>query len=201
VYLYYKYKYIILYKIKRSKIYSRLHESLIRRIKTDADNEKIMDEIMAIATKVLRSPYYLSFKIQEDISNRYGLNMDAWYWLKLLLPETAAKEIDTAEKSLGKQFELLFMFMAITIWTIWAWWVFPLAIIAIIYIYYWPLTNSNTNLAFKQSLAFDLYRSELYKTFGFPLPKSRDEERSGAYELMEHLRSIRESRVKNYMPF
>jgi len=119
--------------------------------------------------------------------DKYGLEaIVCWSRLWLLLPDSAKKELTDARAILNTAARLFTWSILFLIWLIYAWWVLPISILVILYAYRWVLSAAETYGDLLEA-CFDLYRSSLYQSLRWPMPKNPVEERQTGMQVTDYL--------------
>lgn len=120
--------------------------------------------------------------------DKYGLEaIVCWPLLWLLLPDSARKELTDARAILNTTVRLFSWSILFLIWLIWgAWWILPISILIALYAYRWVINAAETYGDLLEA-SFDLYRSLLYQSLRWPMPRNPMEERQTGKQVTDYL--------------
>jgi len=126
---------------------------------------------------------------ETRIAGRYGLDpIRCWPTFWLLLPEVARTEISEARAAVDSRTQAWLWAALFCLWTpllclvmpITWWWPWPMLLIGLsiaMIVYYGWLLPAATTYSELLDTVFGLYRAELYKAFGQPMPADPDSQR------------------------
>lgn len=106
--------------------------------------------------------------------------------LWLLLPNEVKTELTESRSQLNAMVRVWLWSVLFLLWGFWAWWAIPVGIVSAWLAYQWMLDAAVTYGDLLES-AFDLYRTLLYKSLRWRLPKTPTEERSLGKALTDYL--------------
>jgi hypothetical protein len=118
---------------------------------------------------------------------KYGLETVICFpRLWLLLPAEVKAELSEARSRLNSMVRIWIWSVLFLMWGIWSWWAIPVAISSAWLAYGWMLDASVIYGDLLES-AFDLYRTLLYKSLRWKLPRNPTEERELGKGLTDYL--------------
>jgi hypothetical protein len=106
--------------------------------------------------------------------------------LWLLLPNEVKMELTESRGQLNAMVRVWIWSVLFLLWGFWAWWAIPVGIVSAWLAYQWMLDAAVTYGDLLES-AFDLYRTLLYKSLRWKLPKTPTEERGSGKALTDYL--------------
>jgi hypothetical protein len=123
---------------------------------------------------------------EEYPSVRYGLDtVVCWPRLYLVMPEAARKEISSAREKINENVRLMIWSFLFLVWGFW--WPWAFLSISITWIAYRGMVMSAEVYGDLVKATFDLYRFDLYKALGWPLPKKPSDEEVSGREFTEYI--------------
>ena len=119
-------------------------------------------------------------------ADKYGLDtLICWPRLWMILPENVRKDLIDARDTLDTGAQVFLWSLLFLIWTVWTWWAL-VSLLTTFLAYRWILNGAEIYGSLLEA-AFDLYRTSLYKSLRWPLPKNPAEEKILGKQLTAYL--------------
>lgn len=123
---------------------------------------------------------------EEYPSIRYGLDaVVCWPRLYLLFPEETREEIDEAREKINQNARLLIWSTLFLVWALW--WPWAILTIIVLWIAYRGMVLAGRIYGDLVRASFDLYRFDIYRALGWPLPERPLDEELCGKQLTEYL--------------
>jgi hypothetical protein len=119
--------------------------------------------------------------------DKYGLDaILCWSRLWLVLPDAVKKNLQEARSELNVGARIWLWSMLFILWGLYAWWAIPAGLLFALLTYRWMLNTASAYGDLVEA-AFDLHRTQLYKSLRLPLPEDPKDELQKAHEMTIYL--------------